>query len=322
MLNYLKTRANAIAIAISIGAWITATTVLSFKGWDWLHSFRPASLGSFQLMVIPYWGLFLSWIPAHLPEPFGFGLWTGVGLLLVILAARYTRAPLPAVLLSYQFIWILYYGQIDGYVIFGIIMGLWAVRTSRPGWLGVALMTALIKPQYGLLPALMLFWWSPNKKKTFLVAGLIGAASLVAWPTWIFDLIQNQWVSFLSRQETIRSNTSPGFPWALSLLLVLLAFSVRLEKKQKLTVLLATSMLVSPYAPIYCQAALLVIGLPRIFYIFAFIPWAVAIFLGPYGHWGWGYIFPLSVWLYLVVPALWPVIQRRFLPIVKRAHPA
>ncbi|MEJ2601575.1 MAG: hypothetical protein P8Z00_24845 [Anaerolineales bacterium] len=93
MLDYLKARANAIAIAITIGTWITATTVLKVNGWDWLHSFRPASLGSFQLLVIPYWGLFLSWLPAHLPEPFGYGLWTGVGLLLVILAVGYTRAP-------------------------------------------------------------------------------------------------------------------------------------------------------------------------------------------------------------------------------------
>lgn len=206
-------------------------------------------------------------------------------------------------------------------MIFGIIMGLWAERTSRPGWLGVAIMTALIKPQYGLLPALILFWWSPNKKKTFLAGALIGAASLVAWPTWIFEIMQNQWVSFLSRQENIHSNTSPGFPWMLSLLLVLLAFAARLKKKEKLAVLLATSMLVSPYAPIYSQLALLVIGLPRVFYIFAFIPWAVAIFLGSYDNWGWGYIFPLSLWLYLVVPALWPAMRRRLLPVFKRAHP-
>jgi len=32
MLNYLKARANAIAIAITIGAWITATTVLNVNG--------------------------------------------------------------------------------------------------------------------------------------------------------------------------------------------------------------------------------------------------------------------------------------------------
>jgi hypothetical protein len=301
----LKSWADGIAIAIAFGCWFTFTALLEARGVDWLYSFRFTNPQAIQYVVIPYWGLLLGWIPAHLPEPFGYGLWTLVGMLLLITAARYNKAPLLFLSLSYQFQWILFYGQIDGYVIFGITLGFWALQKSRPYVLGVALMLALIKPQFGGLPALFLFGLSSDKKKTLLSSALIGLISIILWPTWISDIIQNQWTSFLTRQENISTNTSPGFPVLICLPLIVLAFVVRLPAKQKLVVLVATSLLVSPYATIYSQLALLSMGLPSLFYLFAFIPWGVAIFLGPFDHWGWGFLFPLGVWGYFVLPALW-----------------
>ncbi len=261
-------------------------------------------------MVIPYWGLFLSWIPAQLPEPFGFGLWIGVGIILLFLVARYLNTPIWLFLISYQFNWVVFHGQIDPYVIFGIIFGFWAVRNSKPYFLGIALMVALIKPQISLLPALILFWWSPDKKKTVLVAILIGLASLAIWPTWVFDVIQSQWSTFLSREANIRANTSLGLPLTISIPFVLLSFAIRLERKDKLVLLLATNLLVAPYSPIYSQLALLVMGLPSIFYIFGLIPWIVSFAFGP--HWGWAFIFPLLLWLYLAIPPIWLATQYRF----------
>ncbi len=115
----------------------------------------------------------------------------------------------------------------------------------------------------------------------------------------------------MTHQENISTNTSPGFPLVICLLLIVLAFILRLPEKQKLVVLVATSMLVSPYATIHSQLALLSMGLPGLFYLFAFIPWAVAIILGPFEHWGWGFLFPLGVWGYFMLPALWRTLRER-----------
>ncbi len=166
----LKSWVDWIAVAIAFGCWFTFTALLEARGVDWLDFFRITNPKAIQQVVIPYWGLLLSWIPAHLPEPFGYGLWTWVGMLLLILAARYNKVPLLFLLLSYQFQWVLFYGQIDGYVIFGIVLGYWALQKSRPYVLGAALMLALIKPQFGGLPALFLFGLSSDKKKTLLVS--------------------------------------------------------------------------------------------------------------------------------------------------------
>lgn len=160
MQTFIKKRTDVFTIAIAIGIWFAYTFLYPYRGTDWLESFKPASNGNFQHVVVPYWGLFTSWIPAQLAEPFGFGLWVGLGMFLVILGARYLNAPLLLLVTSYQFHWVVFSGQIDSYVIFGIIFGIWAVWNSKPYLLGVALMMALIKPQISLLPALILFWWS------------------------------------------------------------------------------------------------------------------------------------------------------------------
>lgn len=126
---------------------------------------------------------------------------------------------------------------------------------------------------------------------------LIGIASLIVWPTWVFDIIQNQWTTFLAREANIRANTSLGLPLTISIPFVLLSFAIRLPKKEKLTLMIATTLLVAPYSPIYSQLGLLAMGLHPIFYIFGLIPWIVYFWFGP--HWGWGFIMPLGVWLYL-----------------------
>lgn len=308
---------NKHAYIIAIGIWALYTGLVETHGADWLFSFRSGALGDLSNVVVPYWALFLAWFPAKLPEPLGFAIWTGVGMTLVVVTAQIMQVPLWQVLCSYQLHWILFYGQIDPFVVFGLGLGYWAVQKNRPYLLGLAIMLVLIKPQVGLLPALAFARWSSDLRKTLVVAGIIVLASLVVWPNWVFDLIQNQWIGFVSRTESINANTSANLPLWLSLPLTAGVLFSQLERKRKIIALVAATMLLSHYATIYSQLALLVLGLPAGFVIFSLLPWLVAILYGPFNHWDWAVLFPLSALIYCYRPyfaaAIKKLRDRRFL---------
>lgn len=268
-------------------------------GADWAFAFRNGARGDYTFVVTPYWSLFLSFLPAHLPEPYGYIFWISAGAFLVLVTAHFFKAPLLAVVLSYQMSWILYYGQIDPFVIFGIGLGYYATIHKKPLLGGVAIALMTIKPQVTLLLATYYFLLSSSKTKTALTFLSIAGASLLAWPGWPARLLFEQILVFLSRAQNSWANTSLGLPLWAGGILALVSLAFPLNSREKIPFLLAVNLLISPYSTIYSQLALLAAGLPTVFYLFGFIPWITAITWGAFGHWQWGFIFPLSVALYL-----------------------
>lgn len=264
---------------------------------DWSLAFRGGALGNGGYVVTPYWSLFLSWLPAHLPEPLGYAVWVGVGAVLVWVAARHFGAPLLGILLAYQFHWVLFYGQIDPYIIGGLVLGDHARRRARPWIIGIAIALLLIKPQFGALPALYFFWHSPHRAKTALVTLAIVAASLVVWPGWPLQYIAAQ-SDFLTRPNNIGINTQFGvFGW-FAAPLGIMAVRLPIGERARLQTLVAAGLLLSPYSTVYSQLTLLCLGLPRGFYLFALLPWAAAAIWGPFGNWHWAAALPLGVLFY------------------------
>ncbi|MEM4204957.1 MAG: glycosyltransferase family 87 protein [Candidatus Methanomethylicaceae archaeon] len=264
-------------------------------GKDWVDAFRQGAKGDLRLVVTPYWSLFLSYLPSRLPDPLGYSLWIGIGALLTLIAAHYFRSPLLAVLISYQLNWVLFYGQIDGFVAFGIALGAFALERNRPFLLGLSISLLLIKPQVGLLLSLHFLWRSPHRLKTALAFLLPVAASIVLWPPRPEVYLITHMDDFIQRPNNIITNTSLRLPMWLVLPIAALALLLPNVPKKKIQSLVAANLLISPYSTIYSQLSLLCVGLPLPLYIFGIIPWAVAIILGPFGHWQWASLFPLLV---------------------------
>jgi hypothetical protein len=88
-----------------------------------------------------------------LSEPFGYSVWIAIGAFLVLTASHF-ESPLLLLLFSYQMNWVLFYDQVNPYVIFGIGLGYYGAKRSKPLLIGIAIPLLLIKPQIGILLAI------------------------------------------------------------------------------------------------------------------------------------------------------------------------
>jgi hypothetical protein len=310
MLEGLKTRQFKISLIVAAGLVVLYAILFgplssqTVGGKDWVDAFRSGARGDYSQVVTPYWSLFLSYLPSRLPEPFGYFIWITVGTFLVMVTASYFKSPLLLVLLSYPMNWALFYGQVDPYVIFGVGLGYFAVKHSKPLLIGIAISLLLIKPQFGILLAIYYFFSSPSKWKTLLISTIPVLLSLLAWPGWLERLLFEQLTAFMDQPPQAYTNTSLGLPLWAGMILSVLVLILPLRCRDKVPVLLATNLLVSPYSTIYSQLSLLSLGLPKGFYLWGFIPWIVAILSGPFGNWRWAFLFPLSVVIYYYLMAV------------------
>jgi hypothetical protein len=274
-------------------------------GFDWYFAFRAAARNEASIIITPYWVNFLSFLPAHLPEPLGFSLWISAGCLAVYTAARSSKAPVFALLLSYQLHWCLYHGQVDTYLAGAAALGLWASQKQKPYLGGAAILTLLIKPHIGLLPALLIFWWLKEKKKAAIVILSGMAVSFLAWPGWLESLVTTQAFSYTQRLPVATwNNISPHLPFYISLPLVAAALLSPLEKPRKLQALLAVSLLVSPYSPVYSQVILLWLPLPIPIALLACLPWIGAVIFNGVYYQAAGLVLPITILVY----DFWPLI--------------
>lgn len=277
-------------------------------GLDWRLFWRSGALGDTSALNGPYWSLFISWLPAQLPEPFGYAAWLAAGVTVALLTARFFGSPLLLVLLSYQLNWVLYYGQVEPFLAAGVGLGALALRRRNPWLAGLAIALLTLKPQVGALVALYVFWSSSSRLRTAAAFGAVVAASMVAWPGWPAAYLTDKILPFFQRNAVEIAYFSAAVPmplWA-SAALALLALWLPLGPRRKMQALVAATLLASPYSPIYSQMTLLCLGLPLPFYIFALAPWAVAIALGPFSHWQWAALFPLAVLAYCCLSAVPP----------------
>lgn len=270
-------------------------------GKDWLDSFRSCSSGDYSKVVTPFWCFFTSYLPSLLPEPYGYTLWITLGAVSILLTAHLFQSPLIAILLSYQLNWILFYGQIDPFIILGIGMGYTALKHDHPYVLGIALALLTIKPQMGALLALYFFSQAPHRMKTGAVFCAIVLGSLIIWPEWPIHLLEDHSQTFLLNPHNEGTNTALMLPISIRILIAFISLWLPGKMEQKIPLLLASTLFISPYSTIYSQLALLVVGLPPIFSLFGVIPWVPALLNGPFNGWPLGCLFPLSVIGYEII---------------------
>jgi hypothetical protein len=237
---------------------------------------------------------------AVMPGRAGYILYLAVILGLLLYSIRAWGGGKWVVLLSAQTFWMLWWGQIDVLAIFGLVLGWRALQKDDWKLLTLAMVLATVKPQVGAIPMAMMWWWSGKGKwKALAVYGGLAVASLIVWgpwPLWVVQSIR----TFVAGRTFGPWNTSIG-PWALPLFIP--ALFLPMPRFDRLRVVIATTLLISPYMPYYSTLILLCFPLPVWLYPFAFIGYLPSV-IGTQLAWNAIILLPIGVLLWTYLPPL------------------
>jgi hypothetical protein len=247
--------------AILLAWWIFF--VISPSGFDVHYYYLPALRGDFDFYY-PYWVRWLLAPLAWLPFPLNYWLWMSTLLAGLVLAARLSENNPWQLFFSFPFVWVLWYGQVEGFVAIGLILLWWGAQKTNLLALGVGLLLASIKPHIAG-PAALFIWlglpgWRVRTKALWLLAPLAVLSLIVFGPSWPLEW----WRTINQPLFTQSYNNSSLFPWIgfAAFLLWLPALVVPLASSERLKAILATTLLTMPYVPPYSQLILYFWAMP------------------------------------------------------------
>lgn len=184
------------------------STVQQANGWDTRTEMFP-----FHPYVYPPWLAILIWPLAWLPYRTAFALWLALGLVLGAIAvalllrtlgarafrARNRRYALPlAWVMAIAYLPLLHgvvVGQTHLLLFFLAAVMVWAQTTGRERTAGIALGLMSVKPQVGLVLALMfgVYWLTQRRWPAVLSLILTGltcvSVSFIVTPNWVLDML-------------------------------------------------------------------------------------------------------------------------------------
>lgn len=263
--QYLLFVAVGVPVFALIGSFLPAN---GFIGYDWVYYFSLGQRGQ-GLEYYPPWLILVR----YLTWPGLLGV-TFTGLALALYQRRASRLVLIAAFLSLPVFWVVFLGQLEGILLFGL--------TGLP-WLTPL---AMIKPQASYLAFLA--------RKEYLLGLLIWLLiSLAIWGLWPLDLLQIKTYADIGEPHDISL-----WPWSLPLALVMVWFS---RGDMDMLMLAGTFMLpyLHPYHYFIVVPALARIR-PELAVLLVAVTWLplLANWLGP-GAWYLGHLFPIVLWLAL-----------------------
>ena len=185
---------------------------------------------------------------ATMPGRAGYITFMAASLAMIVLgAAFFGGRPIP-ILLSAHLFWILWWGQIEGWGVLGLVLGWLALQKKSWPLMFLALAMSAFKPQIAFVPAAALWWWSGRDRWKSALAMLALTAFSVwvwgPWPVWYWQEIFN----FVGDKHSGPWNASLGL---MALPLFIPALLAPLDRRQRLLALAATAHLASPYMPYY-----------------------------------------------------------------------
>ena len=282
-------------------------------GVDVLVTYGPAGRGQYVEGLLPRnprFSLWLFWLFARLPWKWDYLAYMLVSIPVLLAAVYWGRGNYRKAFLSFPYVWLLAYGQIDEFVAAGLALTWWALRRERFWLMGIGLCFAcLLKPQMGIPAALCMWLGARNKWKPLVIPAALVIVSLIQWG-WDWPLswtraILNQ----VSTQEANWANASlePWLGWWV-LLIWLPVLLVPMERLPRLRCALAATALSVPYFPAYQLLILFVFPMSRIEWILSWLP-----LLG-----GKGYAAVTMMPLLVILVGVWPWIHRAVLPRLER----
>jgi len=274
-------------------ALIGVMFVLPDTGVDMLVTYGPAGRGEVFIEGVnprnPHVALWLFWLLSRLPWKWDYLMVMLLAVPLLWFAVRRCGGQYWKVFLSFAFIWLIAYGQIDAFISLGLALAWDGLRRENNIEMGAGFsLLAFLKPQVGVLPGLYLWWLSPNKWKPLVIPGSLMAISVIQWGVnWPFSWLR----ATFSAAEGLEANWANAslYPWVgwWALLGWVPALFLPLDRDERLRAIMAAAALSMPYYPAY--EYLLFLVFPT-----TIIEWALSN-LPLLGLFTWGWIMPLWI---------------------------
>ncbi len=184
----------AIGVCISIAGiaiWLNQAGITGLYDFEVLININH---GDFSNYYYPKWIDPIYHLLFFIPKYPGYSVMVLLNIAGAAFAARVFKSPAALVLISYQSLYNIFYGNITGLVVGGLGL-LWYGLASRRWWLaGIGLLLAAAKYQSGLLFAGLLLLYAPlpwkDKWKVFILPLAVFLASLAFDPLWPLELVQ------------------------------------------------------------------------------------------------------------------------------------
>lgn len=254
------------------------------SGYDWVNFYYPRGhIFAPEWVVNPLWIYFVLAPIAYLPTRVGYVILSLINVSIIWLGSQLTGVNRFALLLSFPALWVLWYGQIDGFVMLGVTLGLWAVQRHKSVLLGFALLLLLVKPHIGGPLAVLYFLWARNWR-VLVTFGIVLLLSMIVWrfdwpAIWVKTLLQIATPPPDATMTTAAQRTNISlYPYGLLSWLVVVLPMPRAERAISVV---AATFLSMPYTATYSLIALLVLPVPWWAYLLSSTP----LILGPDGYW-------------------------------------
>ena len=269
-----RARWQQVSLLVLVLAYFIAFTILP-SGFDIPWYYLPALAGD-KPMYYPYWAYWLTFPLALLPFKLNYLALIAIILIATPLIVRHTKGNPYLLFLSFPFIWVLWYGQIESLVAMGFAFMWHGWQKRAPFILGLGLFFTSLKPHImGPAAMLVLFYldsWRLRLKSLWLV-GPVLLLSFIRWG-WGWPI---EWLNTIS-SPVFRDAYSNGSlwvwfgPWAL--ILWVPALIVPMHREARVMLALTTALLTMPYVPPYSQLTLYFFPMPVWTWFAGQLPWA------------------------------------------------
>lgn len=230
----------AFLLNIYLFIFISKGTVVDY------HNYLYAVQGDYQQFFYGYWLLPLLYPFSRLPFIGGYLIWTLLNIAGVWFAARVFNGKSVIALISYQFLSVLYFGQITGILCGMIALFWWGMHKQKYIFGGLALLIAISKPQTGAMVAILLWLFAEipwQKKIRVWIIPMLGILiTFLVYPTWLYDIYSRLGNVITWSNVSLRQ-------WIGSWALILLIPVILLPMNRQLRFLMVTAALImnSPY---------------------------------------------------------------------------
>jgi hypothetical protein len=287
-----------IGIGLVVGCSLNYARGLS--GFDWVIVYQRQAIKVDESLIFnPLWIYFILKPIAHLPMSVNYIVFTSLNLVMIWLGSKLTGAKKFFLLFSFPVFWLLWFGQLDGFVLLGAALGWKAFELKKPVWMGWAILLLLVKPHIGAPLAGLYFLLYP-RWESIATVGLVAVFSMLVWGwdwpyhwVWNFIVIDNE--KFVPQATNISLYPYGLISWA--------ALLVARSPFDRAKIVLSATLLSMPYAAAYSILPLLIFPLPNFLYILASAP----LFLGQNG-----YRLTTLVPILTIILVVYPLLQAKF----------
>jgi hypothetical protein len=215
---------------------------------DFFYSFIPAGGGDYSNFFYSYWIMPILFLLEKMPFSIAYILWASMNVVGTWFAGRIFGGKRGFLLLNYQLLFILFYGQITGIILGGLGLAWWGMATKKYHLSGLGLLIAAIKPQLGLVIGLIIWLlsdlsWSERLKT--LIIPLIGfIVTTILYPGWIQNILTALNSGLVNFTGNISLWRFLG-PW--SLILLLPPLLLKNTSTKRILFLVVAAMISLPY---------------------------------------------------------------------------